>query len=378
MSKVGILSLPLTWNYGGILQQYALSEYLKKNQLKPLLFSRRLDRKNLLTLPLVKLKWNSIHYLGKFELLKFIPLIATEKFKQKYLNRSKDLYSSVEIKNCANKKKIKNFIVGSDQIWNVESTPSLSDSFFGFVDQRNFGTIAAYGPSFAHDDWKYSKTQTKLCKNLIKKFFLISVREKQGIKLTKKYLNKKSIRVLDPTFLLEKKDYLKLIKKKLIKKNQTLFSYILDNNLEKKEFINRIVEEKKLKLVNYSNFSTKSNIFNLKKKDYSVQSWLYNISSAEFVITDSFHGMALSIIFKKNFLIFLNKKRGSSRFTSLLSDLGLEKRVINNLNFKESDFSEINWNSVNNKLKKLKLKSRNFLKKIILKIKRDEKLMEIK
>ena len=80
---------------------------------------------------------------------------------------------------------------------------------YRFLQNKRKYLIAAYGASFAHDDWKYSKSETILCQKLIKNFFMVSVREKQGTLLTKKFLKKNSTRVLDPTFLLKKKIILK-------------------------------------------------------------------------------------------------------------------------------------------------------------------------
>ena len=98
MIKIGILSLPLNWNYGGILQQYALSEYLRKKNFTPILFSRRAHRKSFYKLFLVKTKWNIIKILNNLNCLNFLPLIATESFKKKFLpNKTKDFFSSKEI-----------------------------------------------------------------------------------------------------------------------------------------------------------------------------------------------------------------------------------------------------------------------------------------
>jgi hypothetical protein len=63
----------------------------------------------------------------------------------------------------------------------------------------------------------------------------------------------------------------------------------------------------------------------------AIEKWLRGFYDAKFVLTDSFHGMVFSIIFEKPFLVVLNKQRGSSRFLSLLSALGLEDRLIENI-----------------------------------------------
>ena len=373
MIKIGILSLPLNWNYGGILQQYALSYYLKKRGLKPIIISRRLYRPNKLHLSIVKLKWFLVKFFGKLTFLNFIPILATEKFKQDYLNnRTQDFFSSNELSSFINKEKIKNFVVGSDQIWNRDATPSLKDSFLGFIDPKNKNITAAYAVSFAHKNWKYSNNETKICQKLSNNFDYISVREKSGVKLTKKYLKKKSIRVLDPVFLIEKQAYLKVIEKKKIIKNK-LFCYILDKNIEKKRIINEIKKIKNFQVFNFLDNLNLIDLIKLKLKNYNVPFWIQNFYDSETIITDSYHGMLFSIIFKKNFYIFLNKKRGADRFISLLHDLKLKNRIIDLNNYKEVIDEKIDWHHVDQKLKKLKILSFNYINNIIQKIKNNEK-----
>ena len=60
----------------------------------------------------------------------------------------------------------------------------------------------------------------------------------------------------------------------------------------------------------------------------SVESWLEGFLNASFVVTDSFHGAVLSILFGKPFVVFGNEKRGIDRFHTLLRPLGLEHRLL--------------------------------------------------
>ena len=70
--------------------------------------------------------------------------------------------------------------------------------------------------------------------------------------------------------------------------------------------------------------------FNSLKTTYSVPEWLASFSNADFVVTDSFHGMVFSIIFEKDFVVIGNEGRGMDRFVSLLGLLELEDRLILN------------------------------------------------
>jgi exopolysaccharide biosynthesis predicted pyruvyltransferase EpsI len=96
-----------------------------------------------------------------------------------------------------------------------------------------------------------------------------------------------------------------------------------------------------------------------------VTQWLRAFMDAEFVVCDSFHGAVFSIIFNKPFLIIGNKKRGLTRFYSLLKLYGLEDRIITD---NEDNLSVINkiidWESVNSILNSMRKKSYTYLQQI--------------
>tara|TARA_B110000211_G_scaffold113400_1_gene131633 strand:- start:1361 stop:2512 length:1152 start_codon:yes stop_codon:yes gene_type:complete len=365
MIKIGIFSLPLNWNYGGILQQYALSEYIKKKKFKPIIFSRRASRKSFLILLIVNLKWKIIMILEKLNCFNFLPLVATESFKKKFLdNKTKDFFDSKKITAFVKKNKIKHFIVGSDQIWNVEATPSIHDSFLGFVDKDKNNVLASYAPSFAHDDWKYSIKQTIDSKMLLKNFSFISVRENAGVELISKHFKMNSIRVLDPTFLLDVNDYHKLLENENSnndKRKKTIFSYIFENGAERIKIIEKDAKKNNLEAISFCGLNNIPNLIKNNRRNYSVESWLNSLKNSSLVVTDSFHGMVFAIIFKKNFYVLLNQKNGTSRINSLLKDLDLESRIIDNLDLIQYNINNIDWNSVEIRLEKLKVISMNFL-----------------
>ena len=365
MIKIGIFSLPLNWNYGGILQQYALSEYIKKKNFKPIIFSRRASRKSFLILLIVNLKWKIIMILEKLNCFNFLPLVATESFKKKFLdNKTKDFFDSKKITAFVKKNKIKHFIVGSDQIWNVEATPSIHDSFLGFVDKDKNNVLASYAPSFAHDDWKYSIKQTIDSKMLLKNFSFISVRENAGVELISKHFKMNSIRVLDPTFLLDVNDYHKLLENENSnndKRKKTIFSYIFENAAERIKIIEKDAKKNNLEAISFCGLNNIPNLIKNNRRNYSVESWLNSLKNSSLVVTDSFHGMVFAIIFKKNFYVLLNQKNGTSRINSLLKDLDLESRIIDNLDLIQYNINNIDWNSVEIRLEKLKVISMNFL-----------------
>ncbi|RUM78994.1 MAG: polysaccharide pyruvyl transferase family protein, partial [Candidatus Thioglobus sp.] len=196
------------------------------------------------------------------------------------------------------------------------------------------------------------------------KFDAISVREDSAIKLCQKYLKTDAVQVLDPTFLLDTTDYLKLVEQmneNVEIGNNRACVYILDMNKHKQDIIREVLKTKKLTL---------HRIGKPTKKGFpSIESWINGFDKSEFIITDSFHGTVFAILFNKPFISIVNEGRGTTRFTSLLKLFGLSKRLItpttNPQKIKEIISSPINYNEVNQILSVQRDLSKSFLINIL-------------
>ena len=160
-----------------------------------------------------------------------------------------------------------------------------------------------YGASLVHEEWKFTKEDEKIAKNLLRKFTGISVREKSSVNLIQQHLSLKAQFVLDPTFIIDKKYYLNLIKnyKSYIMENINnrifIFAYILKDTKRIQNYLNLISKNLKLKIFYLTIYHP-----------HQVTEFLYGIANCKAVITDSFHGTVFSIIFKKPFITFKNLK----------------------------------------------------------------------
>ena len=258
-------------------------------------------------------------------------------------------------------------VVGSDQVWRATMS-DIPTYFLSFTKAMNMKRIA-YAASFGTDDLnEYSKMDMKIASESIKLFNAVSVREKSGVHLCRDYFKMDAVHVLDPTMLLSKDDYLKLIESEDSPcSTNMLLTYVLDRVQEKSEIINKIGNA--LHLTPYENGPAKyfSNIIENNVPECvfpSVSRWLAGFRDAQFVVTDSFHGTVFSIIFNKPFVAILNSERGASRFISLLSILGLENRLISTGDeVSEEHLRPIDYTEVNKILNEWKLKSINYIRK---------------
>lgn len=368
--NIAILTQPLGRNYGGIIQNYALKKTLE-NEGYEVETINRIDEN-----PNTKIKrfsssikqcvqkkiFNKDIVTKKEEVLQYIELTG---FLQNYISLDKPIETTAQLQSHFQKHHYDAVIVGSDQTWRPSYSPNIYNYFLDFLEGDKAIRKIAYATSFGTSDWEFSEEETKRCATLAQQFDAVSVREKSGIDLCQNHLKIKAEWVLDPTFLLKKEDYLQVVNKKSISKRKGLFSYILD---EDDEIISLIDDLKTI--LNMEHFTNqpkwrRGNKAGQKLEDLkypSLEAWLKAFHDAEFIITDSFHGTVFSIIFNKPFITLVNKGRGAARFESLLSEFGLENRLIE----KGNDVSwlaktPIDFTYANQKLEIVRTQSMQFL-----------------
>ncbi len=358
MKKIGLLTLPLTSNYGGILQCIALYEFLKQEGYEPIL-----------------LKNNFIYPKWKLAVIKTLEYLPFQNFKNFRLNRIKskifkDLKNkiftntTVELKNRSDyieklkTLKLDALVVGSDQVWRYEYIKDLYPERY-FLDFCSEGTRKiAYSASFGIDVWEGPAQFTRNVQNSIKSFFAISTRESSGLKICSNLFEYRSAHhTLDPTLLIESSFFYNLADHNCEKPPTEIVSYILDPNEEKSNIIETTLKQKKYR----SHLE-----LNNSKNPVKIECWLSKIKNANFVITDSYHGMLFSIIFKKDFLVIGNKNRGMSRFLSILEKLEIKNRLVNsNEAINEINIEPLDYEIIYKKLYNLKTDSKNYLIKSI-------------
>lgn len=373
--KVAILTqAPLGTNYGNTMQAYALQTVLQKAGFEPMVLDRvKSDIYNLTHWSLSQLKNEVLNFIDKKH--RMTPRVYNEIFKDHflfvydYLNLSEQLHTDATLRKHFNNNYYDAIIVGSDQTWRPSYSPNIYNYFLDFLEDDDKITKLAYATSFGTSDWEFSEEETKRCAQLVQQFDAVSVREESAVEMTSRYLNKKAVWVLDPTMLLEKKDYQKLIDARRQPQRKGIYSYILDNTQEITEFI-----EKAQQILGLDHFTNQPKIRNKEKSsknlaDYkypTLEGWLQGFEEADFVITNSFHGTVFSIIFKKPFLTIVNKERGASRFYSLLGKLGLESRIIETAGLATAKMADlmnqkIDFSHANQKMVEMKKKSMDFL-----------------
>lgn len=360
--KTGILTFPNSISYGAALQMYALyktvgkmghdvevlnyhNEYMKaeKHTGKPTVNTSLKDgiKNKVRTLMHSRLYSNFSRFEKQY--IKLYPEVAfTDKAELEAVGKR---YEAV--------------ICGSDQVWNPLITDSDLSYYLSFCTEKT--RRISYAPSFGIEDFS-----DEFCADVsreINKFYAVSVRECPGKELVERLTDKKAQIVIDPTLLLDSSEWKTLEKRHIAAKGDYILYYaaIRSDSLFKKclEFS----KQTGIKIV----FVGGNPVQKLKNKnplleyavDASPEEWLYLISNARYVFTNSFHGTAFSIINRKNFFVeypgFAN-----SRLIQLLGCLGLEKRAVKE--YSDITDEKVDYIEVNKKLSVLREESLEFLK----------------
>ena len=334
--KIGLITTHYAVNYGAVLQAYALQktiiaingkceiiDYVPDNKSigRKIIFNFKSLKSTIYSfLIFLNFKFRKNH---KIKVKKFDNFL-TKKFHFSNLK----FQSHQDLKNNLSDYDI--LVCGSDQIWNLNL---FNDDamFLKFDSTVKAKKNISYAPSIAE---KMTSKQLEIISKNIQHFSHLSLREKIGIKELSIISNKKINHVLDPIFLLKEEDWDEMSELVPIEGQYILLYVIGGAGKHMKKSVDLIRKKLGYKLV-YINLAPFDKFqSDLSLNDVSPEEFISLIKNAKFVITSSFHGVAFSVHFGKQFFAYPVQDR-SSRHTSLLKKLGLEDRLIDDHDYIE-------------------------------------------
>jgi len=370
-NKVLIVTHPVGLNYGGIIQAYALQRYIRNMGFDAETTSLR-----------GMTGWKAHVRPWYFLLKRMIGLVYSSP-----RTLTPDLTARIGVKNedfikehiklvdggfilqKATGEEWSAIVVGSDQVWRKAYVP-IERYLLDFAEDWNLVRIS-YAASFGRDDLsEYSPELLTRSAELAQKFDAISVRETSGVELVRTHWQRDAELHLDPSMLFDAHHYRGLLKERGsfgVESKDFLFTYILDRDESKSRLIQEVVTQLGIHqfdllppdLTSRREFFAEPERFQLR----AVTDWIRAFDEARFVVTDSFHGTAFSILFNKPFLVVGNPKRGLTRIHSILEKFGLQERLVES----DTDVTEallkahINWEHVNANLESERSRSAEYL-----------------
>ena len=233
-------------------------------------------------------------------------------------------------------------VVGSDVVWKPQRLLSdhVNKAFF-LIDKGVYKRIA-YAASLGISDKKQMQRLKKHYTTAISHFDAISIRESSGTEYIQSlFSDRKIYNCIDPVFLRPATEYAQ-IGKSNEDTEPYIYAYIIGKNLGAIEYTKRLAKEKNLKILFHS---TKAFDIGTNTISDGPCEFLDRIKNAEYIITDSFHGTAFSIIFKKQFYSFT---RGvlSVRLENFMTQIGLKSRLLSDVDETTNIDSEIPYEKV--------------------------------
>ena len=267
-----------------------------------------------------------------------------DQFKNEYLRCSDRIYSSYE-ELVSDPPECDVLIAGSDQIWNPLFNNGKDPSFFLQFGDEKIRRIS-YAASFAVDS--LPDDDMKRMKDWLNIFNNISVREQSGIKLLKQMGYTGEV-VCDPVFLLDREVWQQFANPKL--ENKHIFVYDFDHS----SIIRELTESLNDEIVSYFPMHGITTV-----DESGPIGFLHNIASSKLIISNSFHATAFALLFNIPFFVVERQENINARMYDLLNAVGLDDRIVRTVHDTES-MKPINWEEVNQSLKLIIEKSKNYL-----------------
>lgn len=358
-AKIGIITWHYFFNVGSNFQAYALQHTLESLGRDVRIINYRRGHVSIAR----RIK-GYIRY-SLCNIYSFLP-----EFGKTYLGFEKFQKDYMHLTPLTNKKDIAKynqffdvFICGSDQVW----APNVLDDVFllSFVkkDKRKVSYAASIGlPSIP-------ESKKSVYRQYLPRFDAVSVRERQGAELLKKEFQIDAEVVLDPTLLMKPEDWRKMTSQKRIVRDNYIYCYFRGKQSWQIEYVKEIARQTGKKIVI-------SSLLKIDKKEADVlipsvhpMQFLSLIHDADLVFTDSFHGMAFSLIFHKSFYVFYrftdnDPVNQNSRIDNLKTITGLQDRIITDKNAVLSQ-KPIDYDDVDRRLDEERKKTLCFLEKAI-------------
>ena len=360
--EISLITIHVGFNFGSVLQTLATYRVLTKYARTVQVVNYRPQR--------VTIKYYFCHFKNLKEYIYKIilfPVYLINRFiytriLKKYVNLTTPVYSIKQLRALSLKSDL--FVTGGDQVWNSIHNQGIDVAYYwGFLDDS--AIMIALSSSFGRDE--LFPDEYEYAKNRLKKYKMISVREATGKKIVES-MGLKATHLFDPTFFLSKEQWQVYMPSRRIKDNYLLV-YIPYNIVSKKEIYKKarwISKTRNLKIIAFSWTHKKESYADYTIRFASPLDFLGLMNEADYIITNSFHGTAFSIILNKQFCVY-KPSHFVNRIESLLDSCKLRDRLIVSKISEDDVLKSIDYEIVNKILDTERKKAFNFLDEAIQK-----------
>lgn len=315
-------------NYGSALQSWALSQVMKKLGHRPVLVDYCPDcLKDKDPLNPMKNMWDTDEESRRMCELS-LPAIKVnyEKFERFYterFKRTKKVYTKENFNDIITDEGIDGFVCGSDTIFCIDEF-GIDDGYYANYPVMKNGYSIAYAASFG--DSHFTDETYKILDERLSNFKALGIRENWMIPYIKEHSKTPVQRVLDPTLLLTQKDFDTIAVKERLEEDRYLLLYARRYNKKMFDYAERVAKQKGLKIIDISLRATNADKHRM-FYEAGVEEFLSLVKYADYVVTNSFHGMIMAVQYQRPFVIF-SREQCDIKIDEVLEVLGLENRKL--------------------------------------------------
>lgn len=281
-----------------------------------------------------------------------------EKFYTNRFNRTAKKYDCTNFESIIEDEKIDSFVCGSDTIFCIDEFEGFDDGYFANYDAMK-GNSVSYAASFG--DAHFDNESYKILNDRLKNFKALGIRENKMIDYIKENTDIPVCRTIDPTLLLTKEDYNTIASERIVEKKYVLL-YTRRYNKEMEEYAEAIAKKNGCELVEISLRALNSEKGHIMKYDAGVEEFLSLVKHAEYVVTNSFHGLIFAVQYEREFSVF-SRESGDSKINEVLDLFGLKNRLMTK--FEDKEFEKIDYGTVHRRIDEARKKSIEFLQEEI-------------
>lgn len=360
--KIGIVSYNINCNftnYGSALQSWALNKSIEKLGYAPKLIDycpKVLE--NAHPLDPAKLMWDKDEKSQKALEMSMSAIKENyykfEDFYTDRFSRSARKYTDRDFQNVVKDEGVERFVCGSDTIFCIDEFKGFAEGYYANFDCMKQNSIS-YAASFG--DSHFSDSDYKILNQRLQNFKAIGIRENGMLEYLREHTSVPTQRTIDPTLLLTAEDYDTIAAPRIIA-DKYLLLYSRRHNSQMNAFADRIAKEKNLKVIDIS-LRAFENEQHTPFYQAGVEEFLSLVKHAECVVTNSFHGIIISVQYRRNFYGF-TRQECNTKINELMALFGLDGHLYIT---GEERFDDPDYVDVHRRIAQAREKSIEFLNK---------------
>lgn len=358
--KIAIVTLHRVYNYGSALQAYATQEIFEQLGHRAYVIDYVTPQRTKFKIFFLPAADESIKGVKSFvyHCAKIGSLLLKEltfgSFVRKNLHLTKKYITAEDIE-----KDLRKPIYTLPEVTKPGTEPitrGLTGDFLDFIPEncKRIAFVASFGKK------QLDKDEVGQTKKYIDRYSGLSVREDSAAEILRQLGRDDAVQLIDPTLQLDKSRWIKLASKRLIKERYLILMLLYNEDNGATEYARKIADKKGLKLVKISWEFNRPKLVDKLMTHRSPADFLSLFNYADFVVTNSFHGLAFSINLEKQFIV-VPRNEFNSRIESLLKLTGLENRMVASENELGVAEQKIDYAPVNLVLEKERLRAKKFI-----------------